>query len=272
MKAVKGNTLLESAVVAVVLAAHLLIVASCAVSGEQGSVSDGWAANEDGLVMRDEDWKAVRKLVAEQEARQDVPRENVPAALDAARLANPDVFGWLYVPGTNVSLALCRRAGDDSYYFMHDSEGNRSVVGAAYVESASSTAMDNPVTAIYGHSFSDADIVFTQLHRFAEQGFLDAHREFFVYLPGRVLVYRVATAARLSDAALPTWLRRSDSGDLQSYFDFATWAAGTYGTSLGEEPADATADCIVQLSTCMLPQEEGARFVVTGVLVEEEVL
>lgn len=252
------------------LAALLLLGASCAGGEGRDPVPDGWTAGDDGLVMRDEDWEAVRGLIAAQEARQNVPAEEAPAALAEARAANPDVFGWLCVPGTNVSIALCRREGDDSYYFAHDSEGNESVVGAAYVESASSPAMDDPVTAVYGHSFSDADIVFTQLHRFADQGFLDAHRDFRVYLPGRVLVYRTATAARLSDAALPTWLRRSDADELQGYFDFATWAAGSYGTSLAEGPADAAADRIVQLSTCMLPQEEGARFVVTGVLVGEE--
>lgn len=254
------------------LAALLLLAASCSDGPGRVPAPDGWTVDDDGLAMRNEDWEAVRGLIAAQEARQGVPAEKAPAALAAARETNPDVFGWLYVPGTNVSIALCRRSGDDSYYFAHDSEGNKSVVGAAYVESSSSPAMDDPVTAVYGHSFSDADIVFTQLHRFEDQGFLDAHRSFRVYLPGRALVYRVATVARLSDAALPTWLRRSDADELQSYFDFATWAAGSYGTSLATGPADAAEDRIVQLSTCMLPQEEGARFVVTGVLVGEEEL
>lgn len=70
----------------------------------------------------------------------------VPAALERAMQANPDVFGWLHVPGTSVSVPLAARGGDAGFYLSHDSLGNESAIGCAYTTGGA--GMSDAVTGL----------------------------------------------------------------------------------------------------------------------------
>lgn len=223
-----------------------------------------------------DEWERIESLDAnalksEQAERQSAPPADVAAALADAQAANPDVIAWLVVPGTNVSLPVACRSDDDAYYAVHDASGAFSPLGAAYIESASSSGFDDPVTVVYGHAFFDAQVMFTQLHLFGDEGFFDTHDEFSLHLPGRVLTYRVASAYVMSDVRIPSLFDPGDPAQVQAYFNVAV-DPGVSGALSRDEPApDALAGGrVVQLSTCLVPYDPARRFVVTGVLVGEE--
>lgn len=229
------------------------------------------APSSDARGLSAEDQEAVDALVGAQAALQVVDPSDIPERLAAAQEANPDVCAWLYVPGTNVSLAVARHLEDDLYYMEHAADGSQSPIGSAFLEGANSPGFDDPVTVLYGHSFSDAEIMFTQLHCFESIEFFGKAESFYVYLPDRVLAYRVVGACLYSNERIVAGLDFSDQGSLQSYFDFV--ADGDDEAFIGLKrrtgSLDAASDRLVQLSTCTLPRTDGSRYVVTGVLVGE---
>ena len=65
---------------------------------------------------------------------------------------NPDIYAWLYIPGTEFDFPILQRAGDDDYYLTHDSDGNDNSMGAIFSESSYNDGkMDDPATVLYGH-------------------------------------------------------------------------------------------------------------------------
>lgn len=218
-----------------------------------------------------EDVEKAQSLLEAQHKLQNTAEEDVPAAFAAEREANPDVCAWLYVPGTNVSLPVAWRAGDNGYYTVHDSSGDVSGLGSCFMDGANSVGFDDPVTVLYGHSFCDDDLMFTQLHKFEDEGFFGGHDEFEVHLPDRVLTYRVAATGLYLSRRITDVVDFSNREQVQEYLDFAVNPRPSDGLKREVGRLDAGSDRIVQLSTCTLPEaNESARYLVTGVLVGEE--
>lgn len=217
-----------------------------------------------------DDFSLSELQVAAQQRIQATRPEDIPDALARAMRANPDVFAWLYVPGTGVSLPVARREGDPSYYLSHDSLGNESAIGCAFAAPESSEDMADAVTALYGHSFSSGGLAFTTLQAFANGGFFGAHESAYVYLPGRRLEYRVMGANLFSARSIGD-LDQGDANALASYF--AEMGNPDPGSFYGYKRAvtlDAGSDRLLQLSTCTVPADPAHRFVVSCVYVGEE--
>lgn len=249
--------------------AHLDRPSLSASSHDDVSLEEASVALSDQTASMVEECENAERLINAQLERQDVDPAEIPAAFQKAREINGDACAWLYVPGTNISMAVLQRKGDDSYYLEHDIYGEYSPFGEPFIESVYSKEFDSSVTVIYGHSFSDADTVFTQLHRFEDEDFFETHSKLRVYLADRTLTYRVVSASNYASAHLPAPDNLQDEL-LQSYLEFAMHPS-SYGSN-ERETADPVAgrDRIVQLSTCTLPVNSTARYVVTGLLIKEE--
>ena len=65
---------------------------------------------------------------------------------------NPDYFGWLYVPYSNINYPVCLR-GDDSWYLDHTFKGKQNSAGCLFLNSK--TNMSDPVWFIYGHNMKN---------------------------------------------------------------------------------------------------------------------
>ena len=211
----------------------------------------------------------VAEQIASQYTQQSIPLERVETAFSYAKAANPEVVAWLYVPGTNVSLPVCRREGDDAYYLDHDSKRRDSVLGAAYMEQADSAAFDQALTVLYGHSFINQNLMFTGLHAFEDEAFFREHECIYVLTVGGWLAYRVIEAAYYTDGHIAGMADESDAASVQAYFD-AFDDDDPEGFIGFRRPCelDADTDRVLQLSTCTVPAADGARFVVSAMLVE----
>lgn len=207
--------------------------------------------------------------IASQYTQQSIPIERVETAFSYARAANPEVVAWLYVPGTNVSLPVCRHEGDDSYYLEHDSRRRDSALGAAYMEEADSAAFDQALTVLYGHSFPNVGLMFTGLHAFEDVAFFRGHEYIYVLTEDGWLTYRVVEAAYYTDGHIAGMADESDEASVQAYFDaFADDDPEGFIGFRRPCELDAGTDRVLQLSTCTLPATDGARFVVSAVLVD----
>ena len=205
-------------------------------------------------------------LLDDQKAIQQTPIEQIPQTLALAQTANSDVCAWLYVPQTNVNLPIAQ--GESSYYLKHNYAGIESATGAAYMEPENARDFSDKLTVIYGHSFSDEEVLFTQLNKLESQETFDAVPLFYIIHDGKIAGYRILSAMRVSDTNILDTINADNVELFQAYLNFL--AEPTEGLTRDIGVPNAETDKIVQLSTCTVPAQNGVRFVVTGVFFQAE--
>lgn len=119
---------------------------------------------------------------------------------------NPDIFAWLYVPGTNIDLPILQSGKKDDYYKYHTIDGTESDAGAPYTEMANLMNMCDFNTIIHAKDLEEGDW-FYELHQFENPAFFEENMVFYIYLPDNVLTY-VITAAYYDEGS--DLLRRYD--------------------------------------------------------------
>lgn len=196
---------------------------------------------------------------------------------DALKKENGDIYAWIEVPGTDVSLPVVQNKYYDNFYLTHDVNGEESVAGAIYTQSMNALDFRDPVTVIYGHTFelSQEDLkdeAFGTLHNFEDPAFFDAHDTFYIYTPYKVLTYKVVSAYEYDDRHIMNSFDFRDEAVLQKYFDSVVNPESLVKNVREGVELKAPDSKIVVLSTCTRPANDSARYLVTGVLVDEKVL
>jgi sortase B len=129
----------------------------------------------------------------------DAPAEELPEELSflkeldlaSLREQNPQVLGWIYIPGTDISYPLM--ANDDNYtYLSSDWTGGGSTLGSIFMECENSRDLTDFNTIIYGHNIVNGSM-FGTLKDFGQQDYFDSHRE--IYLVTDDGVYRYTSFA-----------------------------------------------------------------------------
>lgn len=209
---------------------------------------------------------------ANQTAKQPADAQDVQEGtvdFEALQTTNPDVYAWIYIPGTHVNYAVCQSAERNDYYLTHAADGSESQVGAIFSEAQfNHKDFGDRVTVLYGHN-GYADVMFSDLHNYELQDYLDAHDKIYVYTPGKVRTYKVFSTFSAGDRHI------MDAFDLTSDKGFETFV--NYVKSPESLDAHVTNvqidadDKILVLSTCNTGAlESQGRYLVCGVLVDEQ--
>lgn len=119
---------------------------------------------------------------------------------EALQMENPDIFAWLYVPGTGIDAPILQSAEADDYYESHNAYGEADPKGALYTELANLKNMCDFNTVIHGKSGEDG--VFVDLYRFADPDFFGQHEDIYVYIDGNLLTYTVFAAYERENTSL----------------------------------------------------------------------
>lgn len=106
---------------------------------------------------------------------------------DALRAINPDVVGWIYVPGTEINYPIAWREGDDDYYLKHNFNGVSSAeFGAEYgsimLSGVNSSDFSDEVNIIYGHNMANGSM-FAQLAKFHDADAFNSYRLMYLLTP-----------------------------------------------------------------------------------------
>lgn len=198
-----------------------------------------------------------------------------PIDFKALQEQNNEVYAWIYVPGTEVNSAVLQSSTDDNFYLTHDIRKDDSAVGAIYSQSVNSKRFADPVTLLYGHTFEAwqddlKDEAFGTLHNFEDADFFANHEVFYIYLPDKVLTYKIVSAYEYDDRHIMNTFDFDDQEVLQQYFDYVASPDSKVKNVREGVTLTAGKNRIVQLSTCTRPDNFSARYLVTGVLVEEQ--
>jgi sortase B len=126
---------------------------------------------------------------------------------DALRAINPDIVGWVMIPGTVINYPIVQ-AADNDFYLTHLFDRTPSDAGAIFLDSESASTINGENNIVYGHNLLDGSM-FASLKNYQGREFFDAHRTILLATPEQRLRLRV-------DAVLVC-----DADDKIRRFDFA---------------------------------------------------
>lgn len=106
---------------------------------------------------------------------------------DALRAINPDVVGWVYVPGTRINYPIAWREHNDSYYlkksFGDNSAGDFAAeYGCIMLSGENQPDFSDEVNIIYGHNMRNGSM-FEALSHNLDTEYFNAHRTIYLLTP-----------------------------------------------------------------------------------------
>lgn len=182
---------------------------------------------------------------------------------------NPEVYAWIYVPGTDVNLPVVQSTTDDNFYLNHNIDGDYAVEGAIYSQSMNAADFSDPVTVLYGHNLVNGSM-FSTLHYFENEDFFAQHDTMYIYTIGHILTYKVVSAYQYDNRHILNSFDFSDPSMVRTYFDYVM-APNSLVENVRQGVTLQITDKIVQLSTCTdTVNHTDTRYLVTGVLTDDQ--
>lgn len=184
------------------------------------------------------------------EAPEEVPVWQDPYAqalkdmdFSALRQQNPDVLGWILIPGTRVSYPVVQGT-DNSYYLDHTWRGGKNSVGAIFMECRNSSDLSDFNTIIYGHRMNNRSM-FGTLSQYKSRSYWQAHPYVYLTDDSGTHRYEIFAAGEVSvDSDVYRLGLRRDSSR-QSFLD-SCLALSALNTGVTPH----TYDKVLTLSTC----------------------
>lgn len=123
-----------------------------------------------------EDYAAAQEIagVAAPADTEEVPDEpEEPAVIDLAALqaVNPEVIGWIAIPGTELSYPVVQGT-DNDYYLTHTWNRESSSVGAVFLDCRSDADFTDFSSLLYGHRMRNGSM-FGSLKHYRDQSYYE---------------------------------------------------------------------------------------------------
>lgn len=112
---------------------------------------------------------------------------------NALQEENPEIWGWLYIPGTDIDQPLLQSATSDTWYQDHTADGQEGEEGALYIEIPNQINLCDFNTVIHGKDQKEDDL-FYALHKFEDPDFFQEHEALYIYTPDNVYTYSIYAA------------------------------------------------------------------------------
>jgi len=110
----------------------------------------------------------------------------------ALKSINPEVLGWICIPGTVVDYPLLQTDNND-YYLEYSWDRSKNRSGAIFMEHRSSPDFSDFNTLIYGHNLLNG-IMFAPLKNYEKQDFYEKHPEVYIVDETGVRRYEIFAA------------------------------------------------------------------------------
>lgn len=104
---------------------------------------------------------------------------------------NPDICGWLVIPGMELSEPVLRHPEDDTWYAGHAPDGSENAGGSVYCQATYNTAdFTDPVTVLYGSELTPGRQFSNLMKLYSEDGSLQRAGEIRICTPAGMLRYQ----------------------------------------------------------------------------------
>ncbi len=187
---------------------------------------------------------------------------------EALYALNPDLVGWIRIPGTDLSYPVVQSEEDNAdYYLKRDFYGEHSEHGCIYVREQCDFLAPSDNCTIYGHRMLDGTM-FAQLVNYQKQSFWEQNRYIQLDSLTQLRTYEVF-AVFLTTASVGqgfSYHRFVDAWDEAEYNTFIKTCKDLALYDTGITPLYG--DKLITLSTCEYTQQNG-RLVVVARQVEK---
>lgn len=191
-------------------------------------------------------------------------KEKLMNPIDWGKLlkTNADVYAWIRVPGTDIDYPILQASmkREDDYYLHHDIKGDYSFAGCIYTRRENKKDFSDLLTVIYGHNMINGSMLGT-LRRFEDADFFKKHKEFYIYMPQKILKYRIVAYMIQDDTDILERYELNNELGLEAYVKEFKQAR-----NIRKKEKIKSDDSIVTLSTC--DSKSGNRRLLQGVLQE----
>ncbi len=185
----------------------------------------------------------------------------IPIDFKALTAINPDIIGWINIPGTVVDYPLVQ-CGDNDIYLHTTFEGRRNSSGAIFADYRSASDFSDQNILIYGHNMKNG-MMFAPLADYRKQSFYEEHPTFIIYTPDVEYQCEIFSAYV---TATDTQTYTIDYPEPDSFSRYLDYVKGR--SKIHTDVTVIATDNIVTLSTCDY-QFEDARLVVHAKMVRK---
>lgn len=203
----------------------------------------------------------------EVEVSSDVKLVKIPVDFEELHKVNPEIYAWVYIPGTDISYPVLQHDGENSFYTRRSEEGVYYSGGCIYSENYNRKDFTDKMTVLYGHNLRSGRM-FAHLNDFADVKVFDENRYIYIYTPEKEYIYEIFAAYTHTHEHLLVehdWL---DRGEFTQYFDDVMYSKELNSNFLENGTPDFDKDRILTLSTCFRGNNQ-MRYLVQGTLVAE---
>lgn len=195
--------------------------------------------------------------------------EDKPIDFYELREINPEIFAWLYIPGTEINYPVLQSGQSDTFYESHNAEGKEDNTGAVYIELANLTSMCDFNTVLHGKTGADEAGLFADLYQFADPDFFKDHEYAYLYLDGNVLTYEIFAAYERENTSL---IRTYDFTYMSGCQQFLDDLYGTRDMTMNLREGWENVGVYNYVITLTTQRAENAekQFVVLAVLIQDE--
>ncbi len=176
----------------------------------------------------------------------------------ALQEVNPDVVGWLVIPGTGISYPLLQGATNQTY-LRHTWRGEYSTRGSVFIDSQCSRSLTDFHTIVYGHRMRNGTM-FAPLANYGSESYRQAHPCVYIATNSGTYRYEIFAVYETSTGTSTYQLGMSSAATRQSFLDDCR-GRSVLDTGLAPTPEDR----ILTLSTCTTANDS-TRLVVQAVL------
>ena len=171
---------------------------------------------------------------------------------------NPQVVGWITIPGTKVDLPIAQPpAGEPDFYLDHDVYGMPNFTGCPYID-AQCVRNGGLLTCwnslVSGHNMGWNDEMFGELDSFLDADFARNHREVLIQTPCSKVRLKVQAVS-----VVPGWehVKRVSFDDEDDFF--AWWDDAFIHSAIKLAPQPDHRAPLVTLCTCSYSQWQDER-------------
>ena len=173
------------------------------------------------------------------------PAKEELAKLDLAALqaVNPDVIGWIRIPGSRIDYPILQ-GSDNDFYLKHTWEGTENSVGSIFMEHRNTPDFTDFNTILYGHNMNDGSM-FADLKRYNTQWFWERHPYVYILQETGVTRWEVFSSY---EAATDSSAYGLSFHQEETRVNFLGTAVEKSAADLGVRPE--LTDRVLTLSTC----------------------
>lgn len=170
---------------------------------------------------------------------------------------NPDVIGWIDIPGTEISYPILQ-SKNNSEYLQLSIYRKSSKAGSIFTDSRNTDPFTDFNTVIHGHNLQSRSIMFSDLKKYKNSSFAEKHKTVYIYLPdGSCLEYTVFAFLKVN--INDTFIYSTDISDTSSFLK-----AAAENNLLHTDTDLSVIRSVITLSTCTNKNPDERFAVVAG--------